>query len=306
MGKIIDLEQDSPAWHAFRAKRIGASDVPAIMGKSPYSTPYQCWLKKTGRVPQTISTDAMLRGKRLEPIARTLLEEERGLSFPAVVMQHETKDYFHASLDGFNKEHNLLLEIKAPSRDEHLSSVVPEKYLYQVQAQLLISGANYALYGTIVEAKQWAEGLESRHETNTLTVLPNLKIFKEIEDAVDRFWYCLQNDIPPPIQEDEFELRQDTAWEIAADDFRAASNHLEQAEVARALSKERLIRLMHGNKNRGFGVSAHRQTRGGRIDWHKIPEKELSHLDLDKYRNEETEIVTVRLEKKNETFNKRR
>ncbi len=44
------LIQNTPEWHAFRRKRIGASDAPVIMGISPWKTPYQLWIEKTSGI----------------------------------------------------------------------------------------------------------------------------------------------------------------------------------------------------------------------------------------------------------------
>src|SRR5690606_2655687 len=36
---LVDLEQGSPEWLAWRAEGIGASDAATIMGENPYQTP---------------------------------------------------------------------------------------------------------------------------------------------------------------------------------------------------------------------------------------------------------------------------
>lgn len=43
-------EQVSEAWRAERRKGVGGSDVAAIMGMSPYKSPYEVWAEKTGVV----------------------------------------------------------------------------------------------------------------------------------------------------------------------------------------------------------------------------------------------------------------
>ena len=44
--KIIPIEQQSPEWFEWRKTGITASDMPIIMGVSPYKTPWQLWAEK--------------------------------------------------------------------------------------------------------------------------------------------------------------------------------------------------------------------------------------------------------------------
>lgn len=72
---IVQLAQGSPEWLAYRLHKFNASESAAVLGVSPWQTPYQLWLQKTGRSEGTKSTHAMLRGIELEPAARAAYEE---------------------------------------------------------------------------------------------------------------------------------------------------------------------------------------------------------------------------------------
>ena len=37
--KVIDLDQDGEAWHAWRATGLGGSDAPTILGQNPWKSP---------------------------------------------------------------------------------------------------------------------------------------------------------------------------------------------------------------------------------------------------------------------------
>ena len=69
MSTILKLVQGSPEWHAHRARSRNASETPVVMGISPWQTPYQLWLLRTGRAEQKV-TPAMRRGSELEAAAR--------------------------------------------------------------------------------------------------------------------------------------------------------------------------------------------------------------------------------------------
>lgn len=140
-GTIVQVAQCSPEWHAYRQSRRNASESAAVLGLSPWMTPYQLWLVKTGRT-ETRVTHAMQRGTDLEPLARAAYEEQTGLVMQPLVL--EAGDY-SASLDGMTLEGDLVLEIKCPLRGtrSHLwqdvqSGQVPTHYHIQIQHQLMV------------------------------------------------------------------------------------------------------------------------------------------------------------------------
>ena len=61
-----------------RTHFIGASDVPAILGLSPWRTAYEVWLEKTGRLEDKAESAAMSAGKKLEAAVLDWAEEQLG------------------------------------------------------------------------------------------------------------------------------------------------------------------------------------------------------------------------------------
>ena len=82
---IIQLAQGSPEWHAYRLSRRNASESAAVLELSPWMTPYQLWLVKTGR-SETRVTHAMQRGTDLEPLARAAYEDQTGRVMQPLVL----------------------------------------------------------------------------------------------------------------------------------------------------------------------------------------------------------------------------
>ena len=66
MSAILKLVQGSGEWHAHRRTARNASESAAVLGVSPWQSPYQLWLVKTGRVVPEV-TPAMQHGTELEP-----------------------------------------------------------------------------------------------------------------------------------------------------------------------------------------------------------------------------------------------
>ena len=145
---IVQLPQGSPEWLAYRLAKFNASESATVLGVSPWQTPYQLWLQKTGRSEGGKANQAMLRGTELEPAARAAYEEHTGLVMQPLVLE---AGRYSASLDGMTLDGDLVLEIKCPLRgtrsdlwQDVAAGAVPEHYLVQVQHQLMVSGAQAA------------------------------------------------------------------------------------------------------------------------------------------------------------------
>ncbi len=96
MSTIVHVVQGSEEWHAHRRGLRNASETPAVLGISPWVTPYQLWLLKTGRAEHAVNT-AMQHGTALEPLARHAYEVETGHVMQPLVLQD---GLYSASLDG--------------------------------------------------------------------------------------------------------------------------------------------------------------------------------------------------------------
>ena len=43
--------RDQKHWHELHSQHIGGSDVAALFGLSPYSSRWQLWMEKAGKLP---------------------------------------------------------------------------------------------------------------------------------------------------------------------------------------------------------------------------------------------------------------
>src|SRR5690606_16478471 len=101
------MERDD--WLAVRKRGIGASDAAAAVGLSPYQSPLELWLIKTGRDAQLPKLDAdndnspLYWGNVLEPIVAKHYSKRTGNSVRRVnaVLQHSDPDktWMLANLD---------------------------------------------------------------------------------------------------------------------------------------------------------------------------------------------------------------
>ena len=120
---------------------LGASEVPAIAGLSPFATATDVWLEKVGLAPARAETPAMAAGKALErPILR-LAGDRLG-----VTLRHNAGAVFHPSYpdvplwatpDGYGVHRTLLAEVKLVGhRWSDWSDGPPDYVVAQARAQM--------------------------------------------------------------------------------------------------------------------------------------------------------------------------
>lgn len=153
-----DLVQGSESWHAWRDKGLSASDTPAILGKSEFQTAYQYWLIKTKRVANLFEGNfATERGMRWEGAVRARYELVSDMELPPALAVYEQWPVLRASLDGWNKNKRVVLEIKCAGKavmECAREGLVHSKYLPQVLTQLLCTGADVCHFYVATIGKQ--------------------------------------------------------------------------------------------------------------------------------------------------------
>jgi putative phage-type endonuclease len=235
---VVALDQNTRAWHDWRRKGIGASEAAIILGISPWSTPYELWLEKTGRVDRTEKTNfAIERGKRWENQARQQYEWESDLSLPPKVYTHPEYDFIKASLDGFNEANGIILEIKIPGTevfDKAKEGFVHDKYYPQCQQQLMVAAHKGAkechFFCAKVEKDKF--GNESIVETALVVVVPDPEFQKKLLLKLKEFWNFVQKDIPPPLTSRDTVFLEDMESINLFSRLRKAKEYQRHAEFA--------------------------------------------------------------------------
>ena len=282
---IIQLKQGSQEWLDYRRNMRNASETAAVLGVSPWMTPYQLWLLKTGRT-ESKATAAMQHGTDMEPAARAAYEAETGSIMQPLVLRD---GLYSASLDGMDLDGQLIVEIKCPFRaqDSELwrqvkAGQVPDHYTAQIQHQLMVSGAKLAhLY--VFDGTQ---GILRPME-------PIEHAFQRIRDGWDWFQVFLDTDTPPPLTDADTVMREDNDWVAAATAFTQAKQAADLADAAVAQAREALLALALHPKEQGAGVSVTRYWKAGAVNYKVVPE--LKGVNLENYRGKLREEVRVTL-----------
>src|SRR5215472_1745656 len=103
-------------WKAWRMTGIGGSDAPVIAGVSRFKRPFDLWMEKTGKRPPPKTTEAMKHGLDNEARARDVYTLAYSAFLPPANLASDDSErpWLHASLDGFDPDVGLVLEIKCP------------------------------------------------------------------------------------------------------------------------------------------------------------------------------------------------
>lgn len=141
--EFVKAPQRSAEWLELRRQGLGASDMGAVMGVSPYRTPYQLWAEKTGAAaPQKVGAAAN-RGVLLEDAVGAYYEQETGrkLRKSNGVVRLKDQPRFMASLDRTIVGSNGIVEIKTSTSPRWSIYPVPPEVVVQTTWQMGIVGA---------------------------------------------------------------------------------------------------------------------------------------------------------------------
>ena len=278
------IENPERKWHEDRKRTIGSSDMPIIMGLSPYKTALDLWKLKTGLVEPEKQNFAQARGTEMEPIAREWFNNKTGLNFKPKAFKHKERERFTASLDGWDEETRQAVEIKFSGSKDHLmakAGTIPPHYMAQCQWQYIVSGAVKIFY------------LSYQHDDSVILEVPkpNKQEIEHMLYVAESFLELVDHKQMPALSDkDEMVLDSSELIELAKEYELKISLINEQQKLADEI-KEKLIEAAKaaGHKKVAIGnVSITKSTRKGSIDTSKWQ-------DAEKYRKPDTEYYVVRL-----------
>lgn len=196
--EVLGSSDDREAWLALRMTGIGASEIAAVLGESPWSSALQVYCEKAGEVaPDDLSeNEFVFWGARLEPVITEVYGQRtgRGVERSALLLRSIEEPWALATLDGetWNADGaRWPLEIKNGSgftADKWAEGPPPHYYL-QVQQQLLVTGAPKATVACLLGGNRlvWCDV-----ERDDITI-------QRIRHAGRAFWKRVQaRDVPLP------------------------------------------------------------------------------------------------------------
>lgn len=278
------MEQNSEAWHEWRGKGIGSSDIPIILGLSPWKTPLQLWEEKTGLVKSEFTGNyATDRGHALESVAREIYSVKTGLKPVPINLSHGEMHFMRASLDGLDMDTRTVLEIKCPGKEDHLLALtgkVPEKYMFQVQHQLFVAGSNLAHYWSF-------DGVEGV----LVPVERDEERISRIKTQGAEFWRRIVSLDPPPMSDRDVKKIKDKDVAMLVQLWRSAKATKEQADELLEACRDKLLAAVPGHPRvECDGLKITTYFKKGNVQYSQVPA--LKDIDLEPYRSKPSKSTT--------------
>lgn len=291
--KVVDINQRSDEWLLWRSQGITASDIPIILGLSPYKTPWQLWAEKVGRInaPDISNNPNVKRGVRLEDEARQMAESRYGEILLPVCGENSEIGMFRASFDGLSSTMEPY-EFKAPSdsvwdeiEKNGVNSDTYKLYEAQVHAQCIVADSTT---GRLIFYKEDGQDMDF-----PVTVTPERRA--EILKIAMLFWENVTTNTPPtPDPEKDWYIPetgdQRFKWEGYSDAWRTQHHRIQTLkDELKVLEKEQketqkvLIAQMGPFMQADIGgVKVTRYIKKGSIDYMTFLNDEFPGKDMSK------------------------
>lgn len=154
----------SPEWHEARRTRLGGSEIAAVIGLSPWESPFSLWHRKAGNVPAAADNPAMEWGRLLEPVVRDKFMREHGITrMIRGTYVHRTLPWMLANPDGLYRDghRRALVEIKTTARADGWGPAgtdeIPVHYACQVRWYLGVLGIDRATLAVLIGGSDYRE-----------------------------------------------------------------------------------------------------------------------------------------------------
>lgn len=199
----IDIEQGSHEWHVLRGTKISATRASIILGLNPYQNAYQLWEILEGLREEDPPNEAMLRGSKMEPLAREAFIEQTGIKVEPAVFISDTCPWAMCSLDGISEDGKLIIEIKCgvKSFKDAAKDKIPDYYYAQVQHQMWVANVDQVIM-VFFDGKN----LINKHISRDQPFIDRMIALEE------KFYYDWKENIPPKVEETPI-------WEISYEEY---------------------------------------------------------------------------------------
>lgn len=211
---VGEFTPGSPEWLKARTRGIGASEIAAVVGLSPWESPFSMWHRKKGNIKDDANPDNPLFywGHALEPLVADKFAERHPEYDVKNIGTHHHADrpWQIANLDrqlvgapGFGP---TLLEIKttryadgwgSPTEEE-----IPMHVRCQVMQQMDVFGYDHAWVAVLIAGSDYREYPIEYYA-------PDAQMLREAGAA---FWQSVQDDDEPPI--DTSKMTYETVREL--------------------------------------------------------------------------------------------
>lgn len=295
-GRLLgSWESGSQEWHAARASRLGGSDMAAVLGRSPWVSPYRLWHLKNGTVVDGPTTDAQARGHYLEDgIRRWWADQNPEYEVhTGGTYTHAERDYQLANPDGLLVQDGKpvgVLEIKTDAQDDpgtwgvEGTDQIPLYYRTQILWYLDTLGLPVAHVAVLTARLEFRSYVVEYDPADAAILRRRAEVFLDSlmfgeapdKDTTDSTYQTVR-ELHPSIEDREVQLTVDQA---AA--FTAARDAFNNAKAAWVGARAEMGDLMGNAKHAEFlgQKIAVRKSKQGGTPWVEADRKCPPHTDF--------------------------
>lgn len=193
--------RDQTHWHELRSQHIGASEVAALFDMSPFTTLWQLWMEKSGKLPpEDLSGNKSVQaGTFLESGIANWAAHRWDMKIEKVVDYYTADDCpgMGASLD-FQTNGGHPVEIKWSAHGDGWEyegdtiTCAPDNYVLQVLHQMACTDAEYGWLIALI-----------RNEPRRMKVPRSEDVISKIKSHVTKFWDSVSCGAEPPVDFDK-------------------------------------------------------------------------------------------------------
>lgn len=284
-------------WLKYRKRAVGGSDASTIVGLNPYSSMYELWADKMGKIPPKEENEAMRLGHDLEEYVAKRFCEATGKKVKRknAIIYNSDFPFAHANVDRMIVGESAGLECKTTSvlnLKKFRDGEFPPTYYVQCQHYMMVTGLPKWYLAVLILGKEFLWFEINRNDED----------IKALAEAEEDFWEYVLDRTEPPVdgsdsctntlnriyREDNGDDRIDLSPVETA--LKIRSNADKQIKELEALKKEKenevkaYLQSATGGSCNGFSVSWKAQTR--KTFDHKKFEADHPNFDLSNYYKE--------------------
>ena len=189
---IVDIKPDTDDWLEERRNSIGASEIAAVMGLSPWATPLDVYRSKLG-VDRDFDPLLSFVGHESEPIMHKWVEQFSGTDVtlePGFMARSAEFPYIHATFDRVSRAPFLTWQFKTAHHytGHHWDEGIPTDIRVQVQGEMLVAGTPRAAVVVWIGGREFRLFWEPRDERF---------IQEQMLPALDEAWARVRAHNPP-------------------------------------------------------------------------------------------------------------
>lgn len=287
--------------------KIGASDVPAALGVSPYKTKAELGAELLGKVePKPVNQEACDIGKRIEPFLAAEYQEKTGNILRPSRSERGQPGYVHPEREWLEvhpdfESKDRLVELKTVNPRMAFrhwgDDGDPEGVPYYVLAQVVTQVACHPTLNRVDVAAYFGGG-----DFRVFPIEPREDVVDAVMGGLDRFYSQLTDGALPPFTGNDLELVRrlystSNGQEVVADltvrhwveRYKAATKAIVSHEEERDTAKARIQEFMGDNEILtdcdGIKLFTWKKAKDGqKVDWKAVAkEAGIDQAIIDKY-----------------------